>query len=90
MGISGLGIITIQGKLANQFCKRHYEYIMGICLNVPYIFNAVNSFLTAAVQKDTDDMPLCFYIGTGFCFISFIFGLLIIHKFLDNSSNQDN
>lgn len=53
LGISGLGVITIQGKLANMFSKKHYEYIMGLCLNVPYIFNALNSFITASVQSQT-------------------------------------
>lgn len=48
-GISGLGIITIQGKLIDKFSKKHYEYIMGLCLNIPYLFNALNSFITASV-----------------------------------------
>jgi hypothetical protein len=53
LGICGLGVITIQGKLASMFSKQHYEYIMGLCLNVPYIFNALNSFITASVQSQT-------------------------------------
>jgi len=51
LGISGLGIIIIQGKLIDQFSKKHYEFIMGLCLNIPYCFNALNSFVTSAVQK---------------------------------------
>jgi hypothetical protein len=55
---------------------------MGLCLNVPYIFNALNSFITSSVQNQTDNMPLCFYIGTGFCLVSLLFGGFIIIKFL--------
>ncbi len=84
LGISGLGIITIQGKLADQFSKKHYQYIMGLCLNIPYAFNALNSFLTSSIQSQTDNMPLCFYIGAGFCCISLIFGLLTIILFLND------
>ena len=84
LGISGLGILTIQGKLADQFCKKHYEYVMGLCFNIPYVFNALNSFLTSSIQSQTDDMPLCFFIGAGFCCISLIFGLLTIIFFLND------
>ena len=48
-GISGLGIVIIQGKLANKFAKKHYEYIMGLCLNVPYLFTAANSLINSSI-----------------------------------------
>lgn len=89
-GISGLGIITIQGKLINRFSKKHYEYIMGLCLNIPYIFTALNSFVTASVQQQTGNMPLCFLIGTAFCGISLIFGIIVIITFLENNEYREN
>lgn len=89
-GISGLGVITIQGKLINRFSKRHYEYIMGLCLNIPYIFTALNSFVTASVQQQTGNMPLCFLIGTAFCGISLIFGIIVILSFLENKEYKEN
>lgn len=89
LGITGLGILTIQGKLADQFCKKHYEYIMGLCFNIPYVFNALNSFLTSSIQSQTDNMPLCFYIGAGFYCISLIFGLLTIIFFLNDEKKLD-
>jgi Sec-independent protein secretion pathway component TatC len=88
LGICGLSIITIQGKLADKFSKKNYELIMGLCLNVPYIFNALNSFITAAVQSQTDNMPLCFYIGSGFCMISLLFAFWIIIKFLNPAEEE--
>ena len=48
-GICGLGIIVIQGKLANRFVKQHYEYMMGLCLNIPYVFTAINSYLSSSI-----------------------------------------
>lgn len=88
LGICGLSIITIQGKLADKFSKKNYEYIMGLCLNVPYMFNALNSFITASVQSQTDNMPLCFYIGSGFCMISLLFAFWIIISFLNTEQEE--
>ena len=81
-GISGLGIIIIQGKLANRFAKHHYEYMMGLCLNVPYMFNAINSFITSAVAEQTDDLSGCFFIGAGFGAVALVIAFAINACFL--------
>jgi len=84
LGIGGLGIITIQGKLVNKYSKKHYEYIMGLCLNIPYIFNALNSFITAYVIKQTDNLSLAFFIGSYFCLFSLLVAVFVIIRFLSN------
>lgn len=82
LGIGGLGIITIQGKLVNKYSKRHYEYIMGLCLNIPYLFNALNSFITAFLIKQTDSIPLTFFIGSFFCLFSLFIAIYVVRRFL--------
>lgn len=58
---------------------------MGLCLNIPYCFNALNSFVTASVQSQTGNMPLCFFIGAAFCALSLLIGIFCVISLLNKA-----
>ena len=81
-GINGLGVMIIQGKLIDKFAHPHYEYIMGLCLNLPNLFTAANSLITSSIASNTGNLPLCFFVGAFTCALSLLVSLTIIKLFL--------
>jgi MFS family permease len=52
-GFAGQGIIVSQGAIVAKYAPKHYEYIMGLCLNIPLIFNALSSIISSKIQQET-------------------------------------
>jgi hypothetical protein len=52
-GMAGSSAFTIQGLIISQYGKKYFELLMGVCLCVPFVFDAINSFVSTAIYDAT-------------------------------------
>lgn len=78
LGITGEGLIAIQGYVISIWGKREFELLMGISFSIPYLFDSLSSILSTALYEETSSIPLTFYIGSIFFLISLLAGILLI------------
>jgi quinol-cytochrome oxidoreductase complex cytochrome b subunit len=60
---------------------------MGICLSLPFLFDAINSVVTTHVYDATHNLALTWYIAAFVCVLSILAALTISSLFLKSSSH---
>lgn len=60
------------------YAENQYEFLAGLALSFPYMFDAVNSLVTTAVYDQTQSIPVTWYIGAFVCFLSLLFGIWMV------------
>lgn len=87
-GVSGEALFTVQAVLLTLYAGKHYEVSMGICLTLPFVFDALNSVITTHVFDATKDMALTWYIAAFMAFLS-IFTAIWIDKIYLRKKNEE-
>lgn len=63
-----------------------YELLAGLGLALPFTFDAFNSAISTAVYDATQNVPLIWYIGSGVCFVSLLFGFWVNKSIISEES----
>jgi len=69
-GLGGEGLYSTQCTIVSMYAENEYEFIAGLALSLPFAFDALNSVTTTTVYNETHNLPLCWWIGVGVCFLS--------------------
>ncbi len=81
-GVSGEALFTVQAVLLTLHAGKHYEVCMGICMCLPFVFDALNSVVTTHVYDATKYMALTWYIAAFVAVLSFLTAVAIDKKYL--------
>jgi hypothetical protein len=72
----------VQIIVLTNFAKEEYEMMVGICLCLPFIMDAINSITTTHVYDATNYMALTWYIGAFVTSLSLIAAYIIDKKYI--------
>lgn len=74
-GICSESLITAQISLVSFWFKgKELATALGLIITLPELGGALNSYLTPIIYQNTGSLSAGFYIGTLFCFFSFLCG----------------
>ena len=88
-GVSGEALFTVQAVLLTLYAKQHYEVSMGICLSLPFVFDALNSIITTHVFDATKNMALTWYIASFMALLSIITAIWIDKIYLREKNHHE-
>lgn len=88
-GVSGEALFTVQAVLLTLYAKKNYEVSIGICLSLPFAFDALNSIITTHVFDATKNMALTWYIASFMALLSIVTAIWIDKIYLREKSQHE-
>lgn len=87
-GLAGEGLYTAQCIIMSIFAENEYEFLAGLALALPFLFDALNSVTTTAVYNSTNNLPLCWWIGVVVCLLSLGSGIWLNSSILSKQEKD--
>lgn len=66
--------------MIRKVAGKDFDIMIGFCLTVPFLFNSMNSILTAVLYDHTDSMTIPLVVGTGVAAISLLSGFVLLNR----------
>jgi MFS family permease len=89
-GLAGEGIFTVQSRIVARYCRKEdFEFVLSMCLSLPFLFYALDSVVTTQLYDSTNAMSVPWYASTAVCLLSFLSGLAIFQIYIRGSSKAN-